>query len=64
MMRWFIVIFLALLIIGWLNPLLQKIGLGRLPGDFRFRLWGREWNIPLASTILLSLIFTLVAKLV
>lgn len=64
MMRWFIVIFLALLVIGWLNPLLRKIGLGRLPGDFRFKIRGREWNLPLASTLLLSLIFTLVAKLV
>ena len=64
MLRWFIVIFLALVLIGWLNPLLQKIGLGRLPGDLRFRFRGRDWNLPLASTLLLSLIATLVAKLV
>ena len=57
-------IFLALVLIGWLNPLLQKIGLGRLPGDLRFRFRGRVWNLPLASTLLLSLIATLVAKLV
>ena len=64
MLRWFIVIFLALVLIGWLNPLLQKIGLGRLPGDLRFRFRGRNRNLPLASTLLLSLIATLVAKLV
>ena len=64
MLRWFIVIFLALVLIGWLNPLLQKIGLGQLPGDLRFRFRGRDWNLPLASTLLLSLIATLVAKLV
>ena len=64
MLRWFIVIFLALVLIGWLNPLLQKIGLGRLPGDLRFRFRGRDWYLPLASTLLLSLIATLVAKLV
>ena len=64
MLRWFIVIFLALVLIGWLNPLLQKIGLGRLPGDLRFRFRGRDWNLPLASTLLLSLIATLVANLV
>ena len=64
MLRWFIVIFLALVLIGWLNPLLQKIGLGRLPGDLRFRFRGRDWNLPLASTLLLSLIATLVAKLI
>ena len=64
MLRWFTVIFLALACIGWLTPLLLKIGLGRLPGDLRFRLAGRDWNIPLASTLLLSLVCTLVAKLV
>ena len=64
MLRWFIVIFLALVLIGWLNPLLQKIGLGRLPGDLRFRFRGRNWNLPLSSTLLLSLIATLVAKLI
>ena len=64
MLRWFIVIFLALVLIGWLNPLLQKIGLGQLPGDLRFRFRGRDWNLPLSSTLLLSLIATLVAKLV
>ena len=64
MLRWFIVIFLALVLIGWLNPLLQKIGLGRLPGDLRFRIRGRDWNLPLSSTLLLSLIATLVAKLI
>ena len=34
--------------------LLGRLGLGRLPGDFRFRLFGREWFIPLASTVLPS----------
>ena len=35
------------------------MGLGRLPGDFRFRLFGREWFIPRASTVLLSLVLRL-----
>lgn len=55
-MRWFLVILLALLVFSGLQPWLKKIGLGRLPGDFRFRLAGREWFIPLASSVLLSLI--------
>ena len=63
MIRWMIVIFLALVFISWLTPLLNKLGFGKLPGDFRFRLFGREWFIPLASTVLLSLMASLIAKL-
>lgn len=56
MIRWLIVMFLALVIFSGLRPWLEKIGLGRLPGDFRFRLAGREWFIPLASSVLLAAI--------
>ena len=62
MIRWMIVIFLALLLISWFTPLLQKIGLGRLPGDLRFRLFGRDWFVPLTSTIVLSLLASLINK--
>ncbi|WP_114971738.1 DUF2905 domain-containing protein [Rhodoferax ferrireducens] len=64
MIRWFIVIFLALVLINALTPWLHKLGFGKLPGDFRFKLRGREWNIPLASTIVLSLLASLVSKLI
>ena len=64
MIRWLLVIFLALLLINGLSPLLQKLGFGKLPGDFRFRLFGRDWFIPLSTTVLLSLLAGLVAKLI
>jgi hypothetical protein len=64
MIRWLIVVFLALLLINGLTPWLRKLGLGRLPGDFRFRLFGREWFIPLTTTVLLSLVCALIARLV
>lgn len=63
MIRWLIVIFLALLLIGWLAPSLQKLGFGRLPGDLRFRLFGREMFLPFTSTVLLSLLAAGIAKL-
>ena len=63
MIRWMIVVFLALMLISWLTPPLQKLGIGRLPGDFRFRLFGREWSIPLTSTLLLSAAASLIARL-
>ena len=43
--------------------LLQKIGLGQLPGDFRFHAFGRDWFIPLASTVLLSFVVGLIQQL-
>ncbi|MCV0440976.1 MAG: DUF2905 domain-containing protein [Hydrogenophaga sp.] len=64
MIRWMIVIFLALLLISWFTPLLQRLGLGRLPGDVRFKAFGREWNLPFASTILLSMVATLIGYLI
>lgn len=63
MIRWMIVIFLILVVISAINPWLHKLGFGKLPGDLRFRLFGRDWYIPLATTVLLSLIATLVTKL-
>ena len=43
---------------------LRRLGLGRLPGDFHFRLRGREWHVPLASSLLLSLLAALVCEVV
>ena len=63
MIRWLIVIFLALLIFSGLHRWLEKIGLGRLPGDFRFRFAGREWFIPLASSVVPSFVALLVGQI-
>jgi hypothetical protein len=62
MLRWLLVLFLALMLISWLQPFLAKLGFGRLPGDLRFRLFGRDWSVPLTSTILLSAIVALISK--
>jgi hypothetical protein len=64
MIRWMIVIFLALMFISWFTPLLNKLGFGKLPGDLRFRLFGRDWYVPLTTTIVLSLVASVVARLV
>ena len=62
MIRWLIVVFLALVLLNGLAPWLKKLGIGRLPGDFHFKLFGREWSIPLASTLLLSALVSLIAR--
>ncbi len=63
MIRWLIVIFVALLLFSGLHRWLERIGLGKLPGDFRFRLFGREFFIPLTSSVLISMVGMLVAQL-
>lgn len=63
-MKWFIAVALALFLFSGAMPFLRRFGIGRLPGDFHFRMFGREWSIPLASTILLSLIAALIARMI
>jgi len=55
MIRWIIVIFIILILINWFAPVLQRLGFGTLPGDFRFRLFGRDFYLPVTTTVLLSL---------
>jgi len=64
MIRWFIVVFLGLILINWLSPWLQRVGFGRLPGDFKFRWLGRDWFLPVTSTIALSALIALISKIV
>jgi Protein of unknown function (DUF2905) len=61
--RWLAILFVALLVLAALRPWLEKIGLGRLPGDLHFRFAGRDWHVPLASTVLLSVVAMLIAKI-
>ena len=62
MIRWLVVVIIALLLFSGLRSWLEKLGLGRLPGDFRFRFLGREWFVPFASSLVLSLLAMAIAK--
>ena len=65
MIRWLLVIVLALLLFQGLAAWLRRhLGFGRLPGDFAFRAFGRDWELPLGSTIVLSLVAALIAHLI
>ena len=59
-MRWLLVFLLAFVLFNGLTAWLRKIGLGRLPGDFSFRWRGREFHVPLASIIVLSVLAMLI----
>jgi len=52
------IFFVALLLASGLPRWMDKIGLGRLPGDIRLLIFGREVRVPLASALVLSLLTT------
>ena len=62
-MKWLLTTFLALLVLTALQPWLQRLGIGRLPGDVRFKIYGKEVLLPFTSTIVLSLLLMLIARL-
>lgn len=63
MLRWFLVIFLAVIVFSTALPWLEKFGVGKLPGDVRFTLFGKTIFLPFASTVLLSTLVFLLARL-
>jgi hypothetical protein len=64
MFRWLIVVFLALMVVNAFTPWFKKLGLGKLPGDFRFSLFGREVFLPVTTTVVLSLVAAGVARFI
>lgn len=63
-MRWLLVFLLAFVLFNGLRGWLERIGLGKLPGDFSVRIGGRDVFVPLGSSVLLSLLAMLVGLLV
>ena len=64
MARFLIVLGLAILMVGLLWPYLGKLGLGRLPGDIVIERENVRFYLPLATCLLLSLLFSLILWLV
>lgn len=64
MIRWLLVIFLAMMIFSALLPWLEKLGVGRVPGDVRFRLFNRVIFLPFGSALLVYVLVLIVAQLV
>jgi hypothetical protein len=63
-MRWLLVFLLASLLFNVLHDWLRKIGLGKLPGDFSFRVGGRDWYVPLTSSLVLTMLGMLIGFLI
>lgn len=64
MLKWLIALFVTVFIAGVCLPRLAALlKLGRLPGDVRLRWRGRDYIFPFASALLLSLLATLILRL-
>lgn len=64
MIRWVAVIFFGLIVFYPLLPWLEKLGVGRLPGDVRFKFRNVVFCLPFGSTVVWSLLALVVAELV
>ena len=64
MLKWILVLVVGVVVITLAAPWLARHGLGRLPGDLTVRWRGRTLYLPITTTVLLSLLLTLVARLV
>ena len=63
MLKWLLVVAVAVALLRVFAPHLAKLGLGRLPGDFTFRYKSRLVYVPFTSTILVSVALTLLLRL-
>ena len=54
-----IIIGIIIIIIGLGWPLLQKLNLGRLPGDFVFKSGNFRFYFPLTTSIVISVVLSL-----
>jgi hypothetical protein len=57
--RFLIGLGLVILVTGLLWPLLSRVGLGRLPGDIVYQRGNATFYFPLASSILVSIVLSL-----
>lgn len=64
MLKWLFTTLLALIVLSLAMPALAKLlGIGRIPGDMRFTVGGKDIFLPLASTLLLGFLAWLIGRL-
>ena len=56
--RFLIGLGLVILAVGVVWPVLSRIGIGRLPGDIMFQRGGATFYFPLATSIIISIVLT------
>lgn len=63
MLKWLLTTVIALVVVSGLSSVLQRFGLGRLPGDIHLRVGRHRLWLPITTTVVLSLIAGAVARL-
>ncbi|TXG87761.1 MAG: DUF2905 domain-containing protein [Rhodocyclaceae bacterium] len=64
MLKWLLTIAIVVILLGLLTPRLrQGPAARRLPGDIAVRWRGRDYFFPFTTTILLSLLFFAISRL-
>ena len=61
-MRWLLVLVATIVVVSLAWPWLARLGLGRLPGDITIARKGRTYQVPITTTVLLSLFLSLVLR--
>ena len=64
MIKWLLVLVVGIVVLSFAAPFLSRYGLGRLPGDLVVRFRGRPVHVPITTTIVLSLLLTLIARVI
>jgi hypothetical protein len=59
MAKWLITIGVVCVVLGLFWPLLMKLGLGRLPGDIAMKKEGFSFYFPVATSIVVSIVLSL-----
>jgi hypothetical protein len=57
---WLVILGVALVVLGLAWPWIEKLGLGRLPGDFRIEREGFSFYFPLTTSLIVSAALSLV----
>lgn len=57
--KWLITAGLVLLVLGLLWPLLERLGLGRLPGDVTVERENFRFHFPVVTSLIVSAVLTL-----
>jgi ribose/xylose/arabinose/galactoside ABC-type transport system permease subunit len=60
---WLVILGVALIVLGLAWPLVERLGLGRLPGDFRFEREGSSFYFPLTTSLIVSVVLSLLVWL-
>ena len=63
MLKWVLVIVVAVVVLSFFAPQFSRMGFGRLPGDITVRFRGRPVYLPITTTILVSLALTALGRI-